>query len=74
LALRPFDPSTGSGLRASGEKYNEIKPETARAEPFDFAQDMPFDFAQDMPFDFAQDMLVEVPFASGMSISDRHWR
>jgi hypothetical protein len=63
LVLRPFD-----RLRAQGErkKYNEIKSDTARAEPFDFAQDM--------PFDGAQDMLVETPFASGMSSTDRHWR
>jgi hypothetical protein len=34
---------------------------------------MPFDFAQDVPFDFVQDMLVEALFASGMSLTDRHW-
>jgi hypothetical protein len=97
---KPFDKhvlSKVEGLRASGKKYTEIKPDTARAEPFDFAQDLPFHFAQDlpfvfaqdmpfdfaqdlpfvfaqdMPFDFAQDMPVEAPFASGMSLSDRHW-
>jgi hypothetical protein len=57
----------------SGRKYKAIKPDTARAEPFDFAQDMLVDFAQDMPFDCAQGMLVEALFASGMSFTDRHW-
>jgi hypothetical protein len=43
----------------SGEKYNAIKPDTARAEPFDFAQAMPFDCAQAMPFDSAQGMPLD---------------